>query len=75
MTSVDGTPSPNSFTPEEYNQYVSAQIEMPLGDEKVIATAKRTKHGINGKQIGIYNENPLLDTSIYRDELPDVTVE
>ena len=29
----DGPPNPNSFTLEEYGQYVSSHIKMPLGDK------------------------------------------
>ena len=48
---------------------------MSLADEDIIATAKRRKRGINGKPIGISNDNPLLDTNLYKVELPDGAVE
>ena len=48
---------------------------MPLGDKEVIAMVKRCKRKINGKPIGIYNDNPLLETRLYEVELPDGTVE
>ena len=56
----DGPPNPDSFTPEEYNSYVSGYIKMPQGDEEFITTVKRRKRDINGKPISIYNDNPLL---------------
>ena len=64
MTSVDGTPSPNSFTPEEYNQCVLAQLKISLGCKEVIAAVKRRKSKNNDKPIGISNENPLLNTRL-----------
>ena len=71
----DGPPKPDSFTPEEYVQYVLVHIKMSLADEDIIATAKRRKRGINGKPIGISNDNPLLDTRIYEVEMTDGSVE
>ena len=71
----DGPPNPDYFTPEEYDQYVLAQIKMSLGDEEVIATVKRRKRDNNGKPIEIYNNNTLLDTGLYKVELTDGAVE
>ena len=71
----DGPQDTASFTPEEYDHYVSAQIKIPLGDEEVIDMVKWHKIDINGKPIGISNENPILDTRLYRVELPDGAVE
>ena len=71
----DDPPNPDSFTPEEYYQCVLAQIKIPLGDEEVIATVKRRKRKINVKPIGISNDNPLLDTRLYKVDLPNVSVE
>ena len=72
---LDGPPDPGSFTPKEYDQYVSAQIKIPLGGEEVIATVKHRKHDNIGKPIGIYNDNPILDTRLYAVELPNGAVE
>ena len=48
---------------------------MLLGDEKVISTFKRCKHDITDKPIGIYNDNLLLDTRLYKVDLPDGDIE
>ena len=71
----DGPPDPDYFTPEGYNQYVLAQIKIPLGNEEFIAMVKRLKRNINGKPIGISNDNPLLNTRLNEVELPDGAVE
>ena len=34
-----------------------------------------TTHNINGKSIGISNDNPFLNTMLYKSELPDGAVE
>ena len=72
---LDGPTDPDSFTPCEYDHYVSEHIKLPLGDKEVIAKVKRRKRDTNGKTIGISNDNPLLDTRLYRFELPDGAVE
>ena len=46
-----------------------------LSDEDFIAMIKRRKRDINGKPIGIYNDNPLLNTKLYEVDLPDGAVE
>ena len=48
---------------------------MPLGNEVVISTFKWRKCDISGKPIGISNDNPLLNMSLYEVELPDGVVE
>ena len=68
---TDGPHDPDSFTPEEYNQYILEQIKIHLGGEEVITTFNQRKHNINGKTIGISNDNPLLDTRIYEVEMTD----
>ena len=52
-----------------------AQIKIPLGDEEVITTVKRPKHDNRGKSIGISNDNPLLNTRLYKVEIPDGAIE
>ena len=72
---LDGPHDTDSFTPEEYSQDVSSQIKMPLGDEEVTATVKKCKRNNSGKPIGIYNENPLLNTRLYKVDLRNGAVE
>ena len=48
---------------------------MSLGDKEAITTVKGKMRDINGKTIGIYNENILLDTRLYELELLDGAVE
>ena len=71
----ESPPDTDYFTPEEYNQHVSSQIRIPINDEEVITTVKRRKCDINGKPIVIYNENPLINTRLYKVELHDGAIE
>ena len=72
---TDVPPDTDSFTPEEYNQCVLAQLKFPFGCKEVITAVKRRKSHNNDKPIGISNENPLLDTRLLVLELPDGAVE
>ena len=71
----DCLPDPDSFTLEENDEYVSVHIRMPLDGKYLIGTVKRFKRNINEKPIIISNDNPLLDTRLYRVELTDDDVE
>ena len=51
------------------------QIKIPISDEDAIDTVKWYKRDINGKPIGISNDNPLLGTRLYTDKLPNGAVE
>ena len=70
----DVLPDPNSFIPEECDKYVSAQIKITLGYKEVIAKVKQRKRDINGKPIGIPNDNPFLNTRLYEVDLRDGAV-
>ena len=65
----DIPPNPDSFTPEEQDQYILAQIKMPLSDKEVITMVKRRKRDTNGKPVGIFNKIPLLYTRLYKVEM------
>ena len=67
--------NPDSFTPEEYNQYILAQIKIPLSDKEVISMVKWRKRDTNGKPVGISNKIPLLYTRLYKVELHGGAVE
>ena len=55
---TDGPPNPDSFTLEEYDQFILTQIKMPLSDKEFIATVKQKKRNINVKPVGISIDNP-----------------
>ena len=71
----DVLPNHDSLMPEEYDQYISAHIKIPLCVKDFIALVKRRKGENSGKPIGIFNDSPLINTSLYEVELPDGAVE
>ena len=71
----DIPPNPDSFTPEEYDQYILAQIKMPPSDKEVITMVKLRKRDTNGKHVDISNKIPLLYARLYEVELHGGAVE
>lgn len=65
----------DNFTPESYDQYLTAQVLLPQGGEAMKATVIGHKRDQNGKPIGVRNSNPLLDTRLYEVEFPDGSTE
>jgi hypothetical protein len=68
-------PDVDDFTNDAYDQYLLAEVLLPVGDERVRGVVKRRAKDQNGNPIGIRNDNPLLDTRQYEVELPDGSVE
>jgi hypothetical protein len=56
---------------ETYDQYVGANVRLPLGDEIRSGKAVRCKRDRDGNVRGRYNANSMLDTMIYEIEFPD----
>ena len=71
----DIPPNPDSFTPEEYDQYILAHIKMPPSDKEVITMVKLRKRDTNGKHVDISNKIPLLYARLYGVELHGGAVE
>lgn len=69
-----------SFTPDTFDDtYLNMKIALPRGggDPKDVQFAKVTKHlrDVEGRPIGMTNDNPLLDTQEYEVEFSDGHVE
>ena len=60
-----------SYTPEEYDEYINAEVLLDVGDEKLRGIVKKRTHDLNGNPIGQRNPNPFLDTRSYEVLLPD----
>jgi hypothetical protein len=59
-----------------YDNYISAKIFIPVnGYQFANEVIKRRARDANGELIGRANPNPLLDTSVYKAELEDGSVE
>jgi hypothetical protein len=61
----------DDYTPEELDEYLTAELLLPRGGETVRARVlKRTRDG-DGIPIGRRNSNPILDSRQYQVEFPD----
>ena len=56
---------------DTYDQYVGAEVTLPLGDKHLTAKVQGRKRGADGSLIGKANQNPILDTRIYNVEFAD----
>jgi hypothetical protein len=64
---------PEDFTPESYDEYLTAQVLLPHGGEASKATVVCRKRDHDGRLIGKRHANPLLDNRLYEVEFPDGT--
>jgi hypothetical protein len=61
--------------PVDYDKYVAARVQIPVGDSMMFGTVKKRKRNAEGNLIGITNPNPILDTAMYEVEFKDGRVE
>jgi len=70
---------PNNISEEEdqleYDKYISSTIRMMEDDMEQVGIIRGRKGGADGKFIGKFNVNPILDTSVYEVEFEDGKVE
>jgi hypothetical protein len=59
------------FTTEEFDEYLSAQVILPVGEEMRRGQVTRRMRDHNGRPIGRRNPNPLMDTREYEVVFPD----
>ena len=50
---------------------INAELRLPVGDHEELARVIRRSIGPDGKIVGEFNDNPLLNTLIYEVEFPD----
>ena len=65
------SPDHNNFSPETYDAYMQAQIHLPCGEELQLDTVLCLKWDNDGKAIGTYDNNLILDTQVYEVEFSD----
>ena len=58
-------PEADDWTPEAYDQYVSAEVLMERGGSIQSGIVKQRKKDDDGNLLGSWNNNPLLDTREY----------
>jgi hypothetical protein len=56
---------------DTYDQYVSAQVRVPIGGEIHYGKVMRRKRELDGTWKGRANANPMLDSRTYEIEFPD----
>ena len=55
---------------DTYDQYVGAQVSLPIGDKMMTATVRGRKRHSDGTLRGKANANPILDTRTYEVDFP-----
>jgi hypothetical protein len=65
------TPEMDEFTPESFDEYLSAQVILPVGEKYLRGEVIRRCRDRNGNPVGLQNVNPILDTREYEVLFPD----
>jgi hypothetical protein len=65
------TQEADDYTPESYDEYLLAQVNLPVGDTFRKGKVIRRKRDSNGRPLGVRNTNPLLDSREYEVHFPD----
>jgi hypothetical protein len=63
----------DDFTPDTFDEYLSAQVLLPVGDTMHCGELIHHRRDHNGKLVGLQNANPMLDTRKYEVLFPDGT--
>ena len=53
------------------DNYIGAEVLLPIGDKMVSGSVRRRKRDREGSVFGKANINPILDTRVYEVEFPD----
>ena len=61
----------DDFTPNSYDQYLTAEVLLPHGGELQKAVVQNCKRDADGLPIRKRHSNPLLDLRQYEVEFPD----
>ena len=64
-------PEADAFTPELFDNLLSAEVLIPKGDILVPATVIGCKRDEQGNPVGVANANCILDTRVYDVQFPD----
>ena len=57
-----------------YDQYVSAELQLPNGDKMERAKVLKRHRNLEGKTVGNRHNNPILDTRVYDVEFADGSI-
>jgi hypothetical protein len=61
----------DDYTPEELDEYLTAEVLLPHGGDNVRALVKEGVTDDQGRHVGFRNSNPMLDTRKYQVQFPD----
>jgi hypothetical protein len=68
---ADTQPEADDFTPEAYDEYLTAEVLLPNMGKMTRAKVVGRKRDADGNPFGLQNANPLLDTRQYEVEFTD----
>jgi hypothetical protein len=68
------TSEADSFTPKSYDEYLLAQMVLPVGGELRKGQVTQRLQDHNGNPIGLLNSNPIMDTWEYEVSFPDGSI-
>eukprot|EP00536_Pseudo-nitzschia_multiseries_P014239 jgi/Psemu1/38033/gm1.38033_g len=60
---------------DEYDEYLGNEVIIERNDERLRCIVKDRVCDLQNQPIGFRNENPILDTRLYKLQLPDGTIE
>eukprot|EP00536_Pseudo-nitzschia_multiseries_P008242 jgi/Psemu1/20009/gm1.20009_g len=60
---------------DESDEYLGNEVIIERNDERIRCIVKDRVSDLQNQQIGVRNENPILDTRLYKLQLPDGTIE
>jgi hypothetical protein len=64
-------PDADDYTPEAYDEYLTAEVLLPNGGEVTRAKVTGCKRDAEGNPVGRRHNNPMLDSREYEVEFPD----
>ena len=64
-------PDVDDVTPEELDNYVGAEVNLPFGGMMRADRVKSHARNAAGELVGTQNSNPILDTCVYTVEFPE----
>eukprot|EP00536_Pseudo-nitzschia_multiseries_P014206 jgi/Psemu1/37875/gm1.37875_g len=60
---------------DEFDEYLGNEVIIERNDERLRCIVKDRVRDLQNQPIGVRNENPILDTRLYKLQLPDGTIE
>jgi len=70
-----GVPEADEWTPEQFDEYLTAEVLIGHGDEQKRGVVKKRVRDDEGNPLGTRNKNPILDTREYEVQFADGTTD